>query len=312
METLKTAVIGTGNMGQHHVRVYTEIEGSELVGISDQNISRASEFAAKYSTTAFKDYKEMLKKTRPDCVSVAVPTALHAKIGMEVLQSSNTLIEKPIAVTETEGLKLISSSKNNEKMLMIGQIERYNPVVQYLKEHLKGKRLLSLATERLGLSIPEKVTTGVILDLGIHDIDVARYLSGEEPINVYPTAQCVKLDTFEDHASILMKMPTCSAQIIVNWISPIKIRKVHAILEKEFISFDYITQKGYRCEKMEGADPLREEAPKTKIELERVEPLANELSDFLDAVRHGKESPISGEDALKSLKIAIDAESKVN
>jgi len=308
METLKTAVIGIGNMGQHHARVYSELNESELVGISDLDINRANTLAAKYGTTAFKDYKEMLIKVKPDCVSVVVPTTLHAKIGCEVLEKSNALVEKPIALTEEDARTLIQSSKDNETMLMVGHIERYNPVITFLKEYLKKSKLLALTTMRLGRDIPPRRTTGVILDLGIHDIDIVRYLTGEEPTDIYASSQKVIIDDFEDHAHILLKMPSSSASIVVNWISPTKIRHSYAVLDKEFMFLNYITQRVTIYEKGQKDNPLLEEEPKKVLQLKKQEPLVSELTDFLGSVRNNEKSPISGEDALASLKIAIKAE----
>jgi len=306
METLKTAVIGTGNMGRHHVRVYSELSNSELVGISDVDEKRAKELAKQYNTNAYKDFREMLTKEKPDCVSVVVPTRLHMPIGCEVLKHANALVEKPIALTEEDSMALIKAASENGKKLMVGQIERFNPVVNYLIKNTKKKEFLSFNIMRLGPYTPKSRTTGVILDMGIHDIDLIRYITGEEVEQVYASCMHINIKDFEDHAHVFLRTPSATASLISNWISPIKVRHMYAALKNNFIYMNFITQKVVIYEK-KPYDTRTEEAPRKVIEVERKEPLKLELSAFLESVAKDRPSPISGEDALKSVRVALRA-----
>lgn len=306
METLKTAVIGTGNMGRHHVRVYSELENSELVGIADIDEKRVKELANQYNTTPYKDFKEMLAKEKPDCVSVVVPTKLHAPIGCEVLKYANVLVEKPIALTEGDALKIIRAAEENQNKLMVGQIERFNPVVNYLIKNTKKKDFLSFNIMRLGPYTPKSRTTGVILDMGIHDIDLIRYITGEEVEQVYASCMHINIQDFEDHAHVFLRTPSATASLISNWISPIKVRHMYAALRDNFVYLNFITQKVVIYEK-KPYDLMTEEAPRKVIEVEKKEPLKLELSAFLESVAKDKPSPVSGEDALESLRVAIRA-----
>ena len=95
----RVGVIGVGAMGQHHVRIYNEMEGVELVAISDVDKDRVEELAAEYNAKAYTDYEELLKEDL-DAVSIVVPTTLHKKVTLDAINSNtNVLVEKPIADT---------------------------------------------------------------------------------------------------------------------------------------------------------------------------------------------------------------------
>lgn len=303
METLKAAVIGTGNMGKNHIRVYSEMPGVELVGVSDVNLAAAGEFAKQYSCRAYKDYNEMLAKERPDLVSVVVPTALHAKIGSAALAKANALVEKPIAFNEKDGLALINAAKKSGKRLMVGHIERFNPVVEYLQKFASRDEFLAFNIMRLGPYIPKVRTTGVLLDMGIHDIDLVRYLTKEEPVFVHAAYRHVKIKDFEDQAHVFMKMPGPSASLVCNWISPVKIRHLYAVTTKAFLYLDFITQE-VRVEELDSNG----ENKQTQVKLKYEEPLRRELDAFAECVRKGTASPVSGEDALESVRVALRAD----
>jgi predicted dehydrogenase len=303
METLRTAVIGAGNMGRHHVRLYQEIKGSELVGVADKDPA----LLKGIKVPTFADFKEMLKEAKPDVVSVVVPTQLHAKIGCEVLKQANALIEKPIALGREDAQKLVDAAKSAGTKMMVGHIERYNPAVRWMKQHVPRNEFLTFSIMRLGPLIPRSRTTGVILDLGIHDIDTIRFLTDEEPEHVHAYVRHVKITDFEDHAHVFMRMPSCDASLISNWISPRKIRHMYAVTQKSFYYVDYVTQEITAYEREEGYDPWKEGGEARKIALEKKEPLKEELTDWLDAVRKGKPAPITGEDAFESLKVALRA-----
>ena len=133
METLRTAVIGTGQMGQHHVRIYSEFPYSDLVGISDIDLKVVDNLAKKYNTKSYSDYREMIEREKPDAVSIAVPTHMHEKIASEILKDTSVLVEKPISDTEDGALSIINAARKSGNTLMVGQIERFNPVIQYFR-----------------------------------------------------------------------------------------------------------------------------------------------------------------------------------
>ena len=312
METLKTAVIGAGMMGKNHIRIYSELKNSELVGIADINFEKALELSKKYGGNAYKDYREMLKKEKPDAVSVVVPTRLHSKIGCDVLKYSNILVEKPIADTVENAEKLINTAEKNNKVLLVGQIERFNPVVDFFKEWADRKKIhyLSLNAIRVGLPIFRPgIDTGVVLDLAIHDIDIIRYLTGKEvnKIDAFGV-KLLKETPGEDHAHIWMRLNGISASIVVNWVSSRKIRKLGIVFNKGYAEIDYIEQKIILYAQYGRPNDKLLWHPERILELKYEEPLKNEIKHFLDCVTYRKKPKIDGKDALESLKVALEAE----
>ena len=313
METLKTAVIGTGQMGQHHARIYSELQNSELVGIADIDIERAKELSRKYGTNPYKDYREMLEKERPDAVSIAVPTSFHSTVGKDALQYSNILVEKPISDSLEGAESMIKAAEENEKKLMVGHIERFNPVIRYFEEWVKkqGCRYLAFNIVRIGLPNPRAgITSGVILDLGIHDIDMIRHLTGETVVKIDAKAMSFFEKTkYEDHAQIWIKMNNSSASIVTNWTSPVKIREMDVTLDKAFVKINYLSQTmEISMRNSDELDPRMIGYPTKHISIRYREPLKIEIEEFLRSIGEDKEPPVTGEDSLESLKIALEAE----
>ncbi|RLF88563.1 gfo/Idh/MocA family oxidoreductase, partial [Thermococci archaeon] len=194
---LRVGVVGVGNMGRHHARIYSELskEGKvEFVGVADANLERAKEVASQFKTKAFGDYEELVE--RVDAVSIAVPTSLHRQVALEFIEhGANVLVEKPIAESIESAQEIIRAAKKNDVILMIGHVERFNPAVLKLKEildeNLIGK-VVTLTAKRVGPLPPQIKDVGVIIDLAVHDIDVMSFLLERNVRKVYARAGSAK------------------------------------------------------------------------------------------------------------------------
>jgi len=296
---MKVGVIGVGNMGRHHPRVYREL-GAELVGIADTDLEKAQEIATRYGTRAYADYKDLLDQGL-DAVSVAVPTAKHREVALEAINRGiNLLVEKPIADSLASGREIINAADARGVKLMVGHIERYNPAVQKLKqlidEGVLGK-LIILSARRVGPFVPRISDVGIILDLAIHDIDVIRYLIGGECTSIFARSTRLK-NVKGDAAVMLMAFDEVSAFIEVNWYTPYRLRTLTVTGTEGTASMDYQKQE-IEIDNSDGHMVLK---------LNPMEPLRNELEHFLDCVENDKEPLTSGPDALKVLEIALKAE----
>ncbi len=297
---IRAGVIGVGAMGQHHVRIYSEMENVELVGISDVSKSRVSELAQQYNTKGFTDYNELLEHGL-DAVSIVVPTTLHTPVGLDVIRSgANLLVEKPIADTLENAEKLTKAAKDAGVKLMVGHIERFNPAVTKLKQiidsGLLGK-IVSISARRVGPYNPRIRDVGVILDIGVHDIDVISYLYGKKVDEVYSIAGA-DIHSFEDHAAIILRYDDELSGIVeTNWLTPHKVRKLTVIGVDGVAYLDYIDQT------VELHD--REWIRNAKVETG--EPLKNELMHFIDTILNENEPNPSGEDGIHALKVAMAA-----
>jgi UDP-N-acetylglucosamine 3-dehydrogenase len=222
---MRVGVIGGGDMGKQHCRVYYEL-GVELVGVVDIDLEKAQILADQYKTKAYGDYNELLNQ-HLDAVSIASPTSEHKKVALSAIQSGvNLLIEKPIADSVQSAQEIISAAAKSGVKIMIGHIERFNPVITKLKEIIDegvlGK-LLCVSARRVGPFVSRIIDVGIIVDVATHDIDVIRYLVGNECTSVLARSTNYKNEK-GDTAIILMGFGDVSASVEVNWYTPHKVR----------------------------------------------------------------------------------------
>ncbi|MCD4702845.1 MAG: Gfo/Idh/MocA family oxidoreductase [Methanosarcinaceae archaeon] len=297
---IRVGVVGVGAMGQHHVRIYHEMENVELVGISDVDEERVNELAATYNTTPFTNHEELLAM-KLDAVSIVVPTTLHKKIVLDALTAdTHVLVEKPIADTIENANIIIDAAHDANKVLMVGHIERFNPAVDKMKEiidmGLLGK-IVSINTNRVGPYNPRIRDVGIILDLGVHDIDAIAYMYGSRVSEVYAIAGR-DIHSQEDHASIMLRFDDNRAGVVgANWLTPHKVRKMSVIGVDGVAYLDYMEQ----TLTIHDANWIRQ------AKVEKGEPLKNELEHFIDCVQFNRSPRVSGEDGKHALEAALAA-----
>jgi UDP-N-acetylglucosamine 3-dehydrogenase len=316
--TLKTAVIGVGSMGRHHARVDWELPEARLVGVADQNETVAKAIAERYNTKAFTDYRQLLDEQRPEAVTIAVPTSCHMEIAMEVIRHGiHVLIEKPITFSVDEAKVIIEAARKAKVQLMVGHIERFNPAVIALKKHLLDDELghvFQVDARRQG-PLPERINdVGVVVDLAVHDLDIMRYLTQAEITRVYAETEHRVNSQKEDLLSGVVRLSNGTiGTLLINWITPTKIREFYATGERGMFKVDYLTQDLFFFEnaKAQGGewDTLRvlrgvSEGRMVRYSIEKREPLRVEHEAFLAAVRGEAPVPVSGEDGLKALTLA--------
>jgi predicted dehydrogenase len=314
---LRFAVIGGGSMGYNHVRVLAEMDGVELVGLADPDPLARQRIARRFRVPTFADYRNLLDQARPQAVSVVVPTRLHHEIAAAAIASGcHVLVEKPIASTHEEGADLIERAAGRGVVLSVGHIERFNPAVRELKARLDRGDLgtiFQVHARRLG-PFPTRVRdVGVVIDLATHDVDVMRYLLGDEVERVFAeTARRVHTD-HEDLLSGLVKFSNGAIGVLdVNWLTPTKIRELTVTGERGMFRVDYLSQDlyFYRNDSIEQTwrpgDGLTRvsEGDVLKVRIERQEALAAELTAFAAAARGESPPIVPAEDGLAALRLA--------
>jgi len=316
---MKVAVIGVGAMGRNHTRVYSELPEADLVAVSDANGSLSNAVAEKHNARAYTDYRDMLEKEKPQAVSIAVPTAMHAEAGLAALDAgAHVLIEKPIAATVEEGRRLIDKARAMKKKLMVGHVVRFNPAMQALKQKLDAGelgRMYQIVCRRAG-PFPARIRdVGVVVDLAPHDVDIMRYLVGSNPVRVYAE---IEQRIHTDHEDLLWATLRFADGVVggleINWLTPTKIRETLVLGERGLFKVDDLTQDLYFFENAQVRDvqwaTLQafkgvSEGSMTRYAISRYEPLKAELQEFLKAVQNGLTVPVSGEDGLDALKISL-------
>lgn len=294
---VKVGVVGLGDMGQNHVRLYSQMN-CELTGVADANPERAREIGGKYNVKYYSDYHELLDKV--EAVSIAVPTTLHHAVAMDFLNGGiHCLVEKPIAFSLCEAEDMIEAAQHKRVNLAIGHIERFNPAVIKLKqlvdEGALGK-LLIISTRRVGPFVPRIRDVGVIIDSATHDIGVVRYLIGRDPVSIFSRVGSLK-HTKEDHAVIVLDFEDTTACLEVNWFTPHKVRTLVATGSGGIAYLDYIEQKV----------TMHNSHDAEVVEIKKAEPLKIELEDFLNSVIGGGQPAVDGEEGREVLRIALEA-----
>ncbi len=318
MKKLKTAVIGVGNIGQHHARIFSSLKQSNLVAVADSNEAKGKEIAKKFCCNFYADYGKMLEKEKPDVVSICVPTGLHKTVAMLVASKSiNFLVEKPISDSIESAKAIIEAAEKNSVKMTVGHLERFNPAVAELKSLIDAGKLgevISINAKRVGLLAPQIVDTNIIVDVAIHDIDVFNYLLSRKPDKSWHLIGRALASHTDDYAEILLKYGKINGFIQVNWVTPIKIRRLAVTGTKGYAELDYINQElvvfetNYQKSFNDFGDYVLKFGQPTqrKIEIEKKEPLLLELESFLDCIIAGKEPKVSAKDALLALDIALN------
>jgi UDP-N-acetylglucosamine 3-dehydrogenase len=299
MKKLGVAVIGTGFWGKNHARVYRELPSTELVAICDVDPKRAKNIADQFGAKMYTSSARMLKNKDIEAVSICTWSTMLAKEALRALRAGkHVLVEKPMATNTRQARRLIEAAEENGLHLTVGFLMRFIPGLQRIREATEKRKigdLVCITAKRVG-QWPERIgDIGVVKDTAIHDIDVMRYVSNEDPISVYAKAGSMKNTKFEDYAQIMLAYEGVkSAFIESNWLTPYKTRTLTVTGSEAIMRLDYITQDLWIESAKESFQP--------KYPFQ--EPLKLELQHFAECITEKKKPLISGRDGLKALQIA--------
>jgi len=299
MKKLGVAVIGTGFWGRNHARVFKELEETELLAVCDINAERAKNVAKQFGVRAYTSMGKLLKRKDVEAVSNCVWSLNLAKETLKALKAGkHVLVEKPMAANVKQAEKLLETAEEEGLHLSVGFLMRFIPGIQHMKNAIEDKTIGNLvcATAKRVSEWPERIgDVGVVKDIAIHDIDIIRYLFGEEPIAVYAKTGSMKHKKFEDYAQIMLTFEGGkSAFIESNWLTPYKTRTLVVTGSKAIMKLDYITQ-----------ELTIEDAKKTiQPRYPWQEPLKLELQHFANCILKKEKPLITGTDGLKALQIA--------
>ena len=299
MKKLGVAVIGTGFWGKNHARVYKELESTDLVAVCDVNPERAKRIATQFGVKAYTNTSKMLKNKRIDAVSICTWSTKLAKEALKSLKmKKHVLVEKPMATNTKQAKKLLEIAEENSVCLTVGFLMRFIPGLKKIKEAIANKKIgdMVCANAKRVSQWPERIgDVGVVKDTAIHDIDIMKYITNEDPVAVYAKTGNMKHTKFEDYAQIMLTYKDGkSAFIESNWLTPYKTRILVVTGSEAIMKLDYITQELWIEQQK------RTVQPKYKFK----EPLKLELQHFADCILKNEKPIISGMDGLKALKIA--------
>src|SRR5579862_7638195 len=298
---LRVGVIGVGVMGSNHARVLAEFPGVELAGVADPDRKCAHFVGSTLGCAAVSGVDELLD-LKIDAATIAAPTHLHHDIALScIARGVHVMVEKPIASSVEEGRDIIAAARHAGLTLMVGHVERFNPAVEAIKEAIRNEDILSIAITRVGPFPPRMSNVGVVIDLAVHDIDLIRWFTDSEIVEVQPQLSSAVAER-EDIA--LLQFRTASgvlAHINTNWLTPFKARNIHIATRDKYVIGDLLTLQVTECFgfQPDGSYSMRH------LSVGYAEPLRSELVAFVDAIRSGERPAVTGEEAVASLEIAI-------
>ena len=293
---LRAGVAGSGSMGRNHARCYSLIEEAELAAVYDADLERAKAVAEEFGAEAVDSLEALAEAC--DLASVAVPTVAHLAVGGELMKRGvHVLMEKPIAPNVEEAQELVNLAGEYDRILQVGHIERFNPVMRELEKKLNHPKFIE--AHRLSPFPNRSIDIGVVLDLMIHDLEIILHLV-KSPVKSIDAVGVPVLMKSEDIANARLRFENgCVANVTASRISPERLRKIRVFQDDGYLSLDYQEQAGEMYWKEDG------QIKKAPVEVEKDEPLKLELSAFAESVRDGKTPAVTGQQGTDALAIAF-------
>lgn len=317
---IRCAVIGVGLMGERHARVLRSLPEAILVGLYDPDAARARQVAERYGTRSAPSIESLLLEA--EAVTIASPTPLHYEHVKRCLEAGKqVLVEKAITEHVGQAEELANLAAARHLLLQVGHIERYNPVFTALKG-LLGERdhePFALTFRRLSSYASSNRTVDVVLDLMIHDLDLALDLCRGQEVEALAAIGRSVFSGDIDHAQAQFSArggPLCS--FVASRVTEHKVRSIEATTPSEFIVADLLrkeisifrnTRAAYRAQ--EGGVAYQQRSLVEQVQVATAEPLMLELQDFLACVRSGKPPTVSAGDAIRSLRAVHDLTAQI-
>ncbi len=326
---LRCGAVGVGRMGQHHARVYADNPRCEMVGVVDADHDRAGEIGERHSCRTFESEGDLIE-AGVDAVSIATPTSSHMRVAKKFLEKGVAcLIEKPLAMDASEAQELKDTAERTGAVLMVGHIERFNPVMRAMQRATEtGQRVVPrfIEVHRVSPMTFRSVDIGVVMDMMIHDLDVVLWLlDGREPDEIQASGVAV-VTPHEDicNARLLWDLP--HGKVVANITASrlaLKTERVTRITgENAYIKIDFAKKKGTIIRRIANEIQMREVTEQLRrgedltslkwddlvniepLEIDDEEPIVAELEAFMHAVRTGTSPPINADAGLVNVRTA--------
>ncbi len=305
-EVVKVAVVGVGHLGQHHARILATMSNVQLVCVVDADQKRAEEIAHKHNARPLTDWKDIPDEV--NAVSVVTPTSSHHEIACALMESGrDVMVEKPMCLTVEQGREMIQFAQQQQRILQVGHIERFNPAIVAIAEKLN--KPLFIESHRLGPPTPRVKDVGVVLDLMIHDLDLVMALAAS-PVQRMEAVGVPVLTDQEDIANARITFESgCIANLTVSRISPEAMRKIRIFQQDAYFSLNFMEKQTQIYRKV--LDPVSQKQTITRADADLTElleqdALTTELASFVNCVRTRKPPLVGGQEGLTALEMALE------
>ena len=316
-------------MGRHHARVYGQLPDTELVGVVDADIERASDMAEQFGGKAFSSVDQLLD-AGVDAVSIAAPTTAHRDLAERCIEAGvHCLIEKPLAGSASDAEAIRNLAERRGVVLMVGHIERFNPIMRAMQRATAADDSITprfIEVHRVSPMTFRSVDIGVVMDMMIHDLDVVLMLMGGQEPDEIQAAGVAVVTEHEDicNARLTWRKPygACVANITASRLA-LKTERVTRITgEKAYIKLDYGAKSGVIIRRTANELQMREIQAQLRggvdltdlkwdelvnveqLEIDDGEPIVMEIQAFLDAIRTGSPPPIDARAGFANVRTA--------
>jgi predicted dehydrogenase len=310
MDKLRAAVIGVGYLGRFHAQKYAALPECVLQAVVDPQAQTAATVGSELGVAALSDYRELLGKV--DAVSIVTPTALHFEIARAFLDNgAHVLVEKPITETVEQARELTALARQRGRVLQVGHLERFNPVVIAAEPVLRAPRFIEC--QRLAPFRERGTDVNVVLDLMIHDLDIVQSMVGSEIVAVDAIGTPVFSNEIDIANARIRFANGCVANATASRVSLKTERKLRIFQDDAYLSLD-LQQKILTVIRKQ---PVGEGEARLPVSIEersfdQGDALRSEIVAFIASCRGEAPVVVTGEDGMRALRTAVTISNAVN
>jgi predicted dehydrogenase len=316
---LRVVVCGAGAFGRNHIRVYRDLEASgfpvTLAAIVEPHPKRAATLSAETALPVFSSIDHCLAAIPLDAASVCVPTSAHFDAAASLLQAGlHLLIEKPITATLDQADHLIRLASQNNCLIQVGHLERFNPAVAALATRIQ--KPMFFEAHRLSIFSPRALDVDVVLDLMIHDLDIVLQLANSPVTQVHAVGLPI-LSSKVDIANARIEFQSgCVANFTASRVSTERVRKLRFFQPHQYVSVDYARQDLLLITVDPQSEPQAIPSPGPRLHFDKPpitpgEPLRLEIESFLNSILNGTEPLVPAIQARQALALALQVQSAI-
>jgi predicted dehydrogenase len=311
MNRIRIGLLGAGRMGKNHARVLSTLRYADLVGIYDPNPIASDALAKQHGVMSFSCPEELLRQV--DAVSIATPTPFHHALALQSLALGlDVFVEKPFTETVAQAEEVARAVESSDQILQVGHIERFNSAYREMKTVVGEMTPLAVNFQRLSTYVGSNVDVDVVLDLMVHDIDLALDLAGELPTDVQAIGMTVFSGTI-DYATVALRFPTVPLMTLTaSRVTEQKVRKIDISALEAFIEADLLNKSvsahhgtiGEYVPNGRSGGKYRQESVVERIHVPVAEPLYLELEEFVSCVQQRSKPMVTARNGLETLRLA--------
>ncbi len=308
-DRLRVAVIGVGYLGRFHAQKYAALDGVDLVAVCDLDQTRAQAVADEVGAPQVVDYRDLLDKV--DAVSVVVPTEGHFQVARDFLDAgADVLVEKPFTTTLDQADDLIDLAGRKNRIIQVGHLERFNPVVQDLYGELEDPVFFECT--RVARYKARSLDVDVVMDLMIHDIDLILGMVPVE-LELIHAVGVPAVSDVPDMANVRLVFSNgCVANVTASRVSLKEERMMRIFQPTAYFRLDLMRR---RLTVIRGVSYMAGVVPRVKQERRRHsegDPLYAEILAFTDCVRHRVEPYVDGRAGRRAMAVALEISQQID